>query len=323
MKKKTSSFELETKEEEQVDTIDFGSSLFHGSSGYHAGNNFGSGNISCPATATSGSGKKSSSRSTTATSTVTAASFSSETDSNLVGASSFGANRDGDDGEEEKRREKFGIEAEEETETAEDDEENDDEEEEVGGGVPSSQFRQTLSQRDLLDKRVREENGEEVDNEDDLSVVPGSVSGEDEDDGDEPAANAVQGVRAGSSTEGNFVWRSAKEVNQDTFPIKSKEVYKQAYRLFNRFLKSTGHFVDGVAPSEEDFLNYFTYLRTVLHFASTTIWCTSAKLNACLKREFGIRLQDYPNVTELLKSYDSGHVVKKARAFSPQEVCYL
>jgi hypothetical protein len=110
------------------------------------------------------------------------------------------------------------------------------------------------------------------------------------------------------------------EVNQDTFPVKSKENYKAAYRQFERFLKVNEQFVEGVAPTEEAFLNYFSYLRKDLHYASTTIWCTSAKLNACFKREYGKKLQDYPAVAELLKSFEAGHVVKKAKIFSPQEV---
>ena len=124
-----------------------------------------------------------------------------------------------------------------------------------------------------------------------------------------------------NSAEGKFAWRSAKEVNQDTFPLKSKEVYKDAYRQFERFLKANGHFIAGVVPSEEAFLNYFSYLKNEKHFAPTSIWCTSAKLNACLKREFGVRLQNYPSVSELLKSFESGHKVKKSKVFSPQEVC--
>ena len=104
--------------------------------------------------------------------------------------------------------------------------------------------------------------------------------------------------------------------------MKSKAAYQEAYRHFETFLKGNGQFVEGQAPSEESFLNYFTYLKKDRHFASTTIWCISAKLNACLKRKFGIRLQDYPCVSELMKSFDSDHVVKKAKNFSPQEVCF-
>ena len=162
--------------------------------------------------------------------------------------------------------------------------------------------------------------------------MPGSVDGEDNDvhgedddvyeDGDGEDQVANENLPARNKSGGKFVWHSAKEVSKDTFPLKSKEVYKQAYKQFERFLKAQNRFVEGSAPSEEDFLNYFTYLKDDRHFAPNTIWCTSAKLNACVKREYGFKLQDYPSVSELLKSFDQGHIVKKAKIFTPQEVLY-
>ena len=158
----------------------------------------------------------------------------------------------------------------------------------------------------------------------DIRVRQADANPDGEVDGDEEEAEvAVGGPQpAGDTTEGKYVWRTSSDLNQETFPVKSKAAYQEAYRHFETFLKGQGEFVDGQAPSEEAFLNYFSYLKNDRHFASTTIWCTSAKLNACLKRKFGIRLQDYPNVSELMKSFDSEHVVKKAMNFSPQEVCY-
>ena len=143
------------------------------------------------------------------------------------------------------------------------------------------------------------------------------VGGDNDEDGNEAVGGEVD---AEESAQGKFVWRTSTELNQETFPSKSKAVYLEAYRQFETFLKGYGQFDPEVAPSEESFMNYFSYLRNERHFASTSIWCTSAKLNACLKRKFGKKLQDYPCVTELLKTFDSDHVVKKAKNFSPQEV---
>jgi hypothetical protein len=180
-----------------------------------------------------------------------------------------------------------------------------------------------------VDGKDNDVNGEENDvhgEDDDVHGEDDDVHGEDDDaheegDGKDQVAN--ENLPARNESGGKFVWRSAKEVSKDTFPLKSKEVYKQAYKQFERFLKAQNRFVEGSAPSEEDFLNYFTYLKVDRHFAPNTIWCTSAKLNACVKREYGFKLQDYPSVSELLKSFDQGHIVKKAKIFTPQEVLYI
>jgi hypothetical protein len=63
-------------------------------------------------------------------------------------------------------------------------------------------------------------------------------------------------------------------VNQDTFLLKSEDIFEEAYHQFERFLTANGHFITGVVPSEE----------ALLHFALITIWCTSDKLNACQKK---------------------------------------
>jgi hypothetical protein len=186
---------------------------------------------------------------------------------------------------------------------------------------------QRATHQSLMDNRVRqagdEEGGGEVVNEEDQEEGLGENEvglGENELGLGKNEA-AVLGLQpARTTTEGNFIWRPASALNQETFPVKSKASYLEAYRHFETFLKANGEYVEGKAPSEEAFLNYFSYLKIDRHFASTTIWCTSAKLNACLKRKFGIRLQDFPNVSELMKTFDSDHEVKKAKNFSPQEV---
>jgi hypothetical protein len=126
-----------------------------------------------------------------------------------------------------------------------------------------------------------------------------------------------------SSTEGKG-WFSISELMADTFPVKSRIVYLKAYKSFERFLKAKNQFISGAAPTEEQVLNYFHFLRHDLKWAPTTMWSTYARVNACVKRLFGFSLKKFVRVSEALKAFESGHKVKKASIFTPQQVliCY-
>jgi len=105
----------------------------------------------------------------------------------------------------------------------------------------------------------------------------------------------------------------------ETYPAKSKEIYLSAHRDFEIFLKSKNEFVPNVAPTETQLLNYFHYLRVKKGWVATSIWSQYSRLNGVLKRKFHLSLKDFPNITDLLKSYEVGHRVKKATVFSPQQ----
>jgi hypothetical protein len=66
-------------------------------------------------------------------------------------------------------------------------------------------------------------------------------------------------------------------------------------------------------------LNYFHYLKTEKFWAATSIWSTYSRLNGVFKRRFNFSLKKYPGITDLLKSYEVGHRVKKANVFTPQQ----
>ena len=122
-----------------------------------------------------------------------------------------------------------------------------------------------------------------------------------------------------NSSEGKS-WFSISELMADTFPVKSRIVYLKAYKSFERFLKAKNQFVSGVPPTEEQVLNYFHYLRFDCKWAPTTMWSTYARVNACVKRMYGFSLKSFVRVSEALKSFESGHKVKKASIFTPQQV---
>ncbi len=115
-------------------------------------------------------------------------------------------------------------------------------------------------------------------------------------------------------------WLQFADLMSDSYPAKSKFVYLKAYRDFEKFLKSRNQWVANTCPTDLQVLNYFHYLRHELKFAPTSLWSIYARVNAVMKRVFGVSLNSYSRVGDVLKSYDSGHVVKKAGIFTPQQI---
>ena len=68
-------------------------------------------------------------------------------------------------------------------------------------------------------------------------------------------------------------------------------------------------------PTESDYLQYFDYLHTVKNLKASTIWSTYSCLNSVHQREFSEKLQSYPRVTQLLKTYNNTYIRKKASVF--------
>ena len=148
-----------------------------------------------------------------------------------------------------------------------------------------------------------------------LEAIPGpsnsalpKKSGKEEDK-DRPADISVEGK-----------WMSYTDLMSDSYPAKSKLVYLKAYKLFERFLKSKNQWTPNVAPTDLQVLNYFYHLRHELKFAPTTLWSIYARINAVFKRLYGISLNSYKRVSDVLKSYESGHIVKQAGIFTPQQI---
>ncbi len=140
------------------------------------------------------------------------------------------------------------------------------------------------------------------------------------------AAEAQEDLNAGgvddntdSISEGNG-WLSYSELMLDSYPARSKIIYLKSYKLFERYLRSKNQFIENVAPTELQLLNYFHHLRHEKNLAPTTLWSTYSRINACVKRMYGFSLKDFVRVSDVLKSYETGYKVKKASIFSPQEV---
>ena len=167
------------------------------------------------------------------------------------------------------------------------------------------------------DQDEEEEDGEDHQVEDQDEEDAPAEDAPAEDGADREAAND-QKNNGDLNNEGN--WLTYDELMLDSYPAKSKMIYLKAYKQFERYLKSKKQFIPNVAPTELQILNYFYHLKNERNLAPTTLWSTYARINACVKRLYGFSLKSYVRVSDVLKSYESGYMVKKASTFTPQEV---
>jgi hypothetical protein len=192
------------------------------------------------------------------------------------------------------------------------------------GHAPAGDGNDGSGSSDRDDERDDDAVGEDGDDDDEDAVGNEEEEEEEEEesvgdqqDGEVVAAAAPQGAPQGGPLQGN--WLSYENLMAETYPAKSKEVYLAAYRDFELFLKSEDQFEKGVIPTETMILNYFRYLKVVKHWQPTTIWSQYSRLNGVVKRRFKFSLKEFPSLTDLLKSYEVGHRVKKANVFTPQQ----
>ena len=85
-------------------------------------------------------------------------------------------------------------------------------------------------------------------------------------------------------------------------PKQSQKVYEHTWKEFSEF---AGH--DN--PAEGDFIQYFHFLRETKSMKASTIWSTYSRLNSVCQTKTGKRLQQWPRITQLLKSYNKSYEI--------------
>ena len=91
--------------------------------------------------------------------------------------------------------------------------------------------------------------------------------------------------------------RSAKDIMQTLTPNKSGNRYDAAWNDFMNYLSKNER------PVEDDYIEYFDYMKNVKKYASSSIWSYYSMLNNKHQILYGEKLQKYPRITMLLKSY--------------------
>lgn len=110
------------------------------------------------------------------------------------------------------------------------------------------------------------------------------------------------------------VHRDVDDILNDINPLKSKQRYEDRWKQFRVYTGSQD------MPTEYDFIQYFDYLKRVEAKSYSTLWTIYSMLNYKHQALYGKKLQMYPRITVLLKSYESGYNRKAAQAFTSVEI---
>lgn len=105
--------------------------------------------------------------------------------------------------------------------------------------------------------------------------------------------------------------RSAEEIMNDINPMNSVKRYDNSWSLFVSYVN-----LGDRRPSEDEFIQYFHYLKNDRKLAASTIWSHYSMINHKYQTQTGQKLQMYPRITMLLKSFEAGYVRKSANIFS-------
>ena len=110
--------------------------------------------------------------------------------------------------------------------------------------------------------------------------------------------------------------RSAEMIIKEIGPLSTGKRYEDRWQEFIQHQNLN----EDTPPKEDHFVEYFDYLRNTKKYASSTLWSIYSMLNNKVQLNFGFKLQKFPRITLLLKSYEAGYTRKKAKEFSKEEV---
>jgi len=107
---------------------------------------------------------------------------------------------------------------------------------------------------------------------------------------------------------------SVEEILKNIGPVKSEKAYESLWQDFISFANT----YDPKLLEEVHFIRYFHHLKQ-LDLKSSTLWTKYSMLNNTFQRMTGEKLQKFPRLTLLLKSYQRGYTRKVAQTFTLQE----
>lgn len=109
--------------------------------------------------------------------------------------------------------------------------------------------------------------------------------------------------------------RSAEMILKEISPFATGKRYDEKWNHFCDYVD-----LKDKKPTEEDFIRFFDHLKKEKNYASSTMWTVYSMLNNKMQLLFGEKLQIYPRLTLLLKSYEVGYVRKTAGQFSKEQI---
>lgn len=108
--------------------------------------------------------------------------------------------------------------------------------------------------------------------------------------------------------------RSANEILAGVNPVKSSKRYDTTWNQFKEFINKEDE------PGEDDFIQYFDHLKQTKGYASSSIWSFYSMINHKFQMLYGKKLQKFPRITHLLKSYEVGYERISSNFFSKEQL---
>ena len=109
---------------------------------------------------------------------------------------------------------------------------------------------------------------------------------------------------------------NTQQVIENINSLKSKTRYDDQWEDFLNFC----NLEEKQKPEDENFILYFNHLKTEKEFASSSLWAKYSMMNYKMQAIHRIKLQSYPRLTALMKSFGQGYVRKAAGVFTSQEI---
>ena len=109
--------------------------------------------------------------------------------------------------------------------------------------------------------------------------------------------------------------RKMEKILNETLAENSKKLYTKRWADFLEFMGKPMR-----RPSEEDFLQYFDFLKNTKGQAASSLWSIYSSLNSVHQQEYSEKLQSFHKLTQLLQSYNSTYERKVAAVFESVEI---
>lgn len=110
--------------------------------------------------------------------------------------------------------------------------------------------------------------------------------------------------------------RSAETILSALAPNKTAKRYDGRWQELLTYTNQDG----SRKPTEEELIQFFDHLKNDKKMLASTIWCIYSMINHKMQLLFGEKLQVYPRVTMLLKSFEAGYTRKTAGQFSKEQI---
>jgi len=113
--------------------------------------------------------------------------------------------------------------------------------------------------------------------------------------------------------------RTTQEIISHVSPAKSAKRYDNRWKQFQDYANIS----DCTIPTEEQILQFFDHLKNDKEYFSSTIWSIYSLINSKTQLVYGMKLQKFPRVTMLPKSFEAGYQRKTAGCFSKEQLIHF